>query len=307
MFKIVYGAGHDLIEAGKSFEWHLNERVARYFAAAASQYEGVELLRTDDPTGNTEVRLSQRCRRANAWGADFALSIHHNAGAGNTSAGGIMGFAHRNASKKSFEYRDAIYDACVAATGLRGNRSNPKTTAGFYVLKYTDMPCVLMEYGFMDSTIDRDIIDTEEYAKKIAYATMEGIAMVAGLNKKTGAADPVPDQNVNIKEEEDMAYTKDDFIRDIQNAAGVAIDGVAGPTTLRNTVSLSKSKNRTSRLVLPVQKRLKALGYYKGIFDGIAGNRFDEAVRAYQVAIGNNVDGEITAGQRTWRHLLGME
>ena len=59
VFRIAYGAGHYLHEAGKRLpqcldlagtrEWTLNDRVARYFAEAAAQYEGVELLRTDDP------------------------------------------------------------------------------------------------------------------------------------------------------------------------------------------------------------------------------------------------------------------
>ncbi len=191
MFKIAYGAGHDLLEAGKNFEWHLNERVARYFAEAANQYADVEIMRTDDPTGQTETRLAERCRKANEWGADFALSIHHDAGANGTSASGITAYSCYNA-RKAAEYRDGIYEACISAGALKGNRSNPKQEKGFKVLRLTTMPAVLMEYGFMDSTIDRDVIDTEDYAKLVAYATMEGIAKVAGLEKKTDNRVPAP-------------------------------------------------------------------------------------------------------------------
>lgn len=201
-FKIAYGAGHYLYEAGKRLpaeldknqtrEWTLNDRVARHFAAAAAQYEGVELLRTDDPTGKTEVDLQPRCDKANAFGADFALSIHHNAGANLTNAGGIVAFSYYG-SKEGAKYRDAIYDACIAAGGLKGNRWQPKTTAGFHVLKYTEMPCVLMEYGFMDSKTDYSVILDDEYSKLVAYATMEGIAKVAGLKKKAVA--PAADSN----------------------------------------------------------------------------------------------------------------
>ena len=192
-FKIAYGAGHFLHEAGKRLpaaldaaqtrEWTLNDRVARHFAAAAAEYEGVELLRTDDPTGQTEVNLQPRCDKANKFGADFALSIHHNAGANLTNAGGIEAYSYYG-STKGAEYRNAIYDACIAAGGLKGNRAAPKRQAGFHVLKYTHMPCVLMEYGFMDSKTDYSVILDDAYSKLVAYATMEGIAKVAGLKKK---------------------------------------------------------------------------------------------------------------------------
>lgn len=200
MFKIAYGAGHRLATAGKRLpkeldpkqtrEWVLNDQVADHFAQAAAQYEGVELLRVDDPEGLKGIDLSARCRAANEWGADFCLAIHHNAGAKLTNAGGIVAFSLKNGTTAA-KYRDAIYDACIAAGGLRGNRSSPKTTANFYVLRNTQAPAVLMEYGFMDSKVDYSVILDDDYSKLVAYATMEGIAKVAGLKKKSTAS-PAP-------------------------------------------------------------------------------------------------------------------
>lgn len=192
-FKIAYGAGHYKGTAGKRLpaaldrnetrEWVLNDRVARHFAAAAAQYENVELLRVDDPTGNKSISLSKRCKAANNWGADFYLDIHHNAAGRVFDGGGIVAFAYKEETKAA-EYRDAIYSACIAAGGLRGNRSNPTQTKGFYMLTHTDAPAVLMEYGFMDSIFDAPVILRDEYSKMVAYATMAGIAIVAGLSKK---------------------------------------------------------------------------------------------------------------------------
>lgn len=195
-FKIAYGAGHYMGTAGKRLpvaldknetrEWVLNDRVARHFAEAAAQYENVELLRVDDPTGANEISLQARCAAANKWGADMCLAIHHNAGIKLGSGGGITAYAYKEGTKAE-EYRDAIYSACIAAGGLKGNRSDPTQTANFYVLRYTHAPAVLMEYGFMDSTTDAPVILTDAYSKLVAYATMDGIAMAAGLHKKQQA------------------------------------------------------------------------------------------------------------------------
>ena len=193
VFKIAYDAGHfkytlgnrlpKKLDRNRTSEWELNDRIARHFAEAAKQYEDVELLRVDDPTGKTNVSLSKRCKKANDFGANLYLSIHHNAGVNLSSGGGIVAFSYKS-SKKGAKYRDAIYNCCIASGGLRGNRAEPVQGGTFYVLKYTYMPAVLMEYGFMDSTSDAPVILQEAYSKKMAYATMEAIADVAGLKKK---------------------------------------------------------------------------------------------------------------------------
>ena len=192
MFKIAYGAGHNIanangipksLDANQTGEWELNDRVARYFAEAASYYEDVELLRVDDPKGKAPIDLKERCDDANKWGADFFLSIHHNAGVNGGKGGGLVAFSNPG-SAEGAKYRDAIYDACMASGGLKGDRWDATLETAFYVLKNTKMPAVLMEYGFMDSTTDVPVILTEEYAKNMGYATMEGIAVAAGLKKK---------------------------------------------------------------------------------------------------------------------------
>jgi N-acetylmuramoyl-L-alanine amidase len=198
MFKIAYGAGHNnettrgiwakLNNGERINEWILNDRIARHFAEAAEQYEDVELLRVDDPEGIAAVDLKQRVNDANAWGADFFLSIHHNGGINGGSGGGLCAFSY-NGSIPGAVYRDAIYNECIAAGGIVGNRYTPKAEAGFYVIKYTKMPAVLVEYGFMDSTADIPKILAPDFARSQAYATMEAIAKVAGLKKKP-AADP---------------------------------------------------------------------------------------------------------------------
>lgn len=300
MFKIAYSAGHYYETPGKRIpaaldpaatrEWTLNDRVARYFTRAALAYEGVELLRTDDSAGKTQVTLVQRAAGANRWDADLYLDIHHNAGVCGGSGGGVEAFCYPG-SEKGRAYRDAIYQAVVAAGALRGNRSQPLREKAFDILRLTKMPGVLVEYGFMDSTTDVPVILSEDYAKAVAYATMEAVASVAGLVKKPEARD----------------YPKEQFIREVQAAIGAEVDGIAGTETLSKTVTLSAEKNNRHPAVIPVQRRLAALGYTQvGQADGIAGPKFTAAVKAFQRDHAKVVDGEITARNVTWQKLLSL-
>lgn len=101
-------------------------------------------------------------------------------------------------------------------------------------------------------------------------------------------------------------YTKTQFVKDVQSAIGAKVDGVAGDETLSKTVTVSKSKNNKHAVVKAIQKYLNALGYDCGTADGVAGAKFDTAVKAYQKANGCTSDGEVTAKGKTWKKLLGL-
>lgn len=280
MFKIAYGAGHNnstsngiptSIHSPRVNEWVLNDRVARYFAEAAKAYD-VELLRVDDPKGIEPTVLANRVKKANDWGADFFLAIHHNAGINGGSGGGLVAFSYQEGTVGA-AYRDAIYTACMAAGGLKGNRWDATLAEDFYVLKYTTMPAVLMEYGFMDSTTDVPVILTESYAKAMGYATMEGIAKMSGLVKKDTPPAPTPDTAV--------------------------------PYSGAQVYLQELRKGSSGNQVKTVQRILSTMGYDLGTlnpFDGNFGSKTDAAVRAFQKASGLTVDGIV--GQKTWNALL---
>lgn len=106
--------------------------------------------------------------------------------------------------------------------------------------------------------------------------------------------------------ESPTGYERTQFIMDVQSATGSRVDGKAGSETIRNTVTVSASKNRKHLVVKPIQKRLNTLGYNCGTADGIAGPKFTAAVKSYQKDHGCVSDGEITARKKTWKSLLGM-
>lgn len=193
MFKLALGAGHGFSTPGKrclksldpkeTREWWLNDRICDLVEKGLKNYTGYELLRLDDSDdGADDVALASRVAKANAWGADFYLSTHHNAvGKLSATASGIEAYVYPSAGAATIAWRDALYDELIKQTGLKGNRSKPKTTASFYVLRETKMPAVLLELGYMDSKIDVPIILTEDYAKKCAKAIVDVIVAKANL------------------------------------------------------------------------------------------------------------------------------
>lgn len=115
------------------------------------------------------------------------------------------------------------------------------------------------------------------------------------------------DETIVPEKETDSALTE--FVKEIQRAIGAKVDGIVGNETMSKTVTLSRWTNRKHKAVAVVQKRLLALGYDVGACgaDGIFGNATASAVKSFQSKNGCVVDGIITARNKTWRKLLGIE
>lgn len=194
MFKIALNAGHGLYTAGKrclktldpkeTREWTLNARICEKIETKLKAYLGYELIRLDDTTGKTDVALKTRTNKANAANVDFYLSIHHNAGVKGGSGGGIVSIVYTSASAKSIEWQKDLYNNLIKNTGLKGNRSQPLAKQNLHECRESNMPCVLLELGFMDSKTDVPVILTEDFADKCATACVEVLAQKGGLKKK---------------------------------------------------------------------------------------------------------------------------
>lgn len=194
MFKIALTAGHYKYTAGKrclkaldpkeTREWWLNDRIADKVEKLLKDYEGYQLLRTDDTTGEKNISLTARTNAANNFKADFYLSIHHNAGVNGGSGGGIVAFVYTKVDQTTKDWQKALYNSLIKHTGLKGNRATPLASANLHEVRETAMPAVLLELGFMDSKVDTPIILTEAYADKCAAAIVEVLVARGGLKKK---------------------------------------------------------------------------------------------------------------------------
>lgn len=102
-------------------------------------------------------------------------------------------------------------------------------------------------------------------------------------------------------------YTEEQFIRELQEAIGAGVDGIAGPETLSKTPTISASVNATHPAVKPVQKWLYAQGYTEvGEADGVAGPKFTSAMAHFQQENDCTPIGLAEELGKTWQKLLEM-
>ncbi len=192
MLKIAIDAGHGLNTAGKrcmkqldpneTREWSLNSRIATKLEALLTSYN-CQVLRVDDKTGKTDVALADRVNKANSWGADVYISIHHDAGVRGGSGGGTTVYYYSSKAERANQAR-ALYQAVVDQTGLKGNRSTPVKKYEYYVIKNTKAPAFLIENGFMDSSKDVPIILSDDHATKTANGLVGFLVSNFGLTVK---------------------------------------------------------------------------------------------------------------------------
>lgn len=121
-------------------------------------------------TSNT-TSLQRRVQDANAWGADYFISIHTNASS-IPSANGTEAFAYARGTP-AFALGEDILEGISAATGLR-NRGM-QVRPGLYVLRRTAMPAILVELGFITNPEEAALMNNnpELFARGIYNGILE--------------------------------------------------------------------------------------------------------------------------------------
>lgn len=149
---------------------------------------GVQLAELLRANGNFEVMLSRnspdeilgttnleslqiRVNEANSWPANFFISLHTNAST-NPSASGTEALAYSRASQ-GYVMGDHITRWVSRLTGLqnRGVSLRP----GLYVLRYTNMPAVIAELGFITNQHDAMLLSQQPdlFAQALYRAILE--------------------------------------------------------------------------------------------------------------------------------------
>lgn len=138
----------------------------------------------------------------------------------------------------------------------------------------------------------------------------------AAYNKATSNKKEEPKKETTTtettKKETSSKYTQAKFIKDVNSILGTK----SAKAALEKTVTISASTNKSHKLVTPLERYMKELGYYTGSIEAdngktpIFGGGMTAAIKKYQKnvvkATAKNQDGVITAKAATWKKLLNV-
>ena len=170
IYTVVLDAGHGgsdpgAISISKKPEKDFNLSVVLKVQAILAQDERIKLImtRTDDsfPT------LDSRSELANSFLADLFVSVHANSFTAATN--GTETYYTRPESKA---FADLMHAMIVPATGLKDNGVRQKSLS---VTRKTTMPAILLEIGYLSSSIDEPKLWTSELQDRVAEAIAKGI------------------------------------------------------------------------------------------------------------------------------------
>lgn len=270
--KVYVGIGHGGSDSGAVAngmrEKDLTLSIGKYCNERLKQY-GIEtkISRTTD----CDSSINSKVAASNAFNADVCMDIHINAGGGDGSEV-YYSHVSPNGKKLAQSIVDATLAIRQNTRGIK-TRVDDDGTDYFGMIRMTDAPAVLVECAFIDNATDIQIINTEAKRKVFGYAIADGVAKYLGVKMPTAKpTTPSKPTTVKIEapsllseylEEGDkslavysykqlLALLKKKGIiaqgvdnneifgagtktatKQVQLAAGITVDGLAGPQTIR--------------------------------------------------------------------------
>ena len=183
---IAVDAGHGGIDPGasrdgleeKDITLAISKKLLRYLNQAGAQAVN---LRTgdDDLCGNNfkgKIRerkrrdLALRVEKAKNAQADLYISIHTNADLSPRWSGAQT--FYKAGQEESKRTAIAIQDELIR---ILGNNNREAKTGSYYILNKATMPIVIVEVGFLSNPREAQLMVSDEYQDKIAYAIFSGI------------------------------------------------------------------------------------------------------------------------------------
>lgn len=139
-------------------------------------------VRLSRPTPETQLgtsnasSLAARVNDANAWGADYFISLHANA-SDLESASGSEAYVFRRGGVAE-ELAENILSELSAVTGLENRGVFLRPT--LYVLRKTRMPATLVELGFITNPADAALMAEEPwlFATGVANGILEFLELI---------------------------------------------------------------------------------------------------------------------------------
>ena len=122
--------------------------------------------RTTQLGTSTATSLAARVNEANAWDADYFISLHTNSSVSPQASGTeILVYS---LTSPAYPLAESILEQLTLSTGFRSRGVVPRP--GLYVLKKTQMPALLVELGFISNPEEADLManSPELFARGIA-------------------------------------------------------------------------------------------------------------------------------------------
>lgn len=118
---------------------------------------------------NNKTSLALRVRAANKWGANYFISIHVNANT-DPNINGTECYVYSENSK-SYYLAKQILNSIVSRLKTKDN--GVRVRPSLYVLRYTDMPSVLVELAYISNYADSLKLKNNQY--EFAVAIYQGL------------------------------------------------------------------------------------------------------------------------------------
>ena len=184
------------VKGGVIHEYEFNKRVSYALGDALKRcHIGVAYSGFKD---NTDTPLGTRAKHFNNLGVDLVVSNHFNA-SGNclkfqTRVKGLLVLKTRGCSSKSVSLANKVHAELKEALQPERDYGVVQDTemCGFTlaILRQTNAPAILVEYGFMDYWKEAKHMLDEDYIEKCAEATARGICKYLGVTYiKKGVTD----------------------------------------------------------------------------------------------------------------------
>lgn len=186
MIKVYLDAGHGGKDSGASdhglLEKDCNLEITLVIdEILRNDYDGVETKMTR--TTDVFLSLKERTDAANAWGADYFLSIHCNSNA-NGNANGFSSYTYITADEKTRAAQNVIHKEIMKM--IPDMKDIGQLKGDFHVVRQSHMLAMLTENGFVSSAIDAQKLRSPEFIRRVAEGHAKGIAAFFGLKQKDG-------------------------------------------------------------------------------------------------------------------------
>ncbi|MBG9816177.1 N-acetylmuramoyl-L-alanine amidase [Bacillus safensis] len=166
--------GHGAQDAGAIgnglLEKNINLEVALKLQSRLHQAGALTVMsRTSDTFDSLQTRVSKGAQAS----ADIFISIHANANDNSRANGTEAYYDTTYAAANSIKLAQKVQPRMVSALGTRDRGVK---TAGFYVIKYSKMPSILLETGFVTSPIDASILKSSAAKDRLASGIATGVS-----------------------------------------------------------------------------------------------------------------------------------